>query len=66
MSSKSAGTRPQRTSKKRASESGRFLDVVKKDIHESVDLYFRPVRVLANEFTKASATRPKRSPGTAG
>jgi|SwirhisoilCB2_FD_contig_31_26684458_length_372_multi_4_in_0_out_0_2 hypothetical protein len=65
MSNKSSGTRTRRTLINRDSESGRFLDVVKKDIHESVDLYFRPMRVLANEFTKASATRPKRSPSTA-
>ena len=65
MSNKSSGTRTRRTLINRDSESGRFLDVVKKDIHESVDLYFRPMRVLANEFTKASATRPKHSPSTA-
>jgi hypothetical protein len=50
---------------KKDSASGRFVEAVKKDVHESVDLYFRPLKVLADEFTKASTTRQKRRPSPA-
>ena len=62
MSSKPSGAPAPRTWIKRDSASGRFVDAMKKDIRESVHLYFRPIKVLADEFTKASATRQKRRP----
>ncbi len=44
---------------KRDSTSGRVLATVKKDIQDAADLYFRPFKVLAKEFTRALETHPK-------
>jgi len=57
--SKFSDTRAPHALVKRDSASGRVLGTIKKDIHDAADLYFRPIKVLANEFTRASETHSK-------